>query len=225
MRKFIVIGLVVGLVAGALALPAAAKKKKKAKPVATTLYFEGNETIGETESFTLIADGYLALTPEEPGDGTPKSKQLTNYVRGPNNQCAGNSLWPVYVGELSGKVQGEMKVVFHTASTPGEVLVRVWPDVMSQMCTQETLGAFDYPEPAAEMTVAVPPGPGEVEAVFEDVNFEAVAGLMVQISPVVMDTPAGSVFPPLVGRVLYGASSTPSRIEFGCIPASGKSCA
>jgi hypothetical protein len=223
MRRLLVVGLVSVLVAGALALPAAAQKKR-AKPVASTLYFEGTETVGETESMAIVADGYLGLSPDEPGDGTAKSKGLLNYVRGPNHDCAGNSLWPVYVGKLNGKVTGEMKVIFHSVSTPGEVVVRVWPDVMSQMCTNEALGAFDYPEPAAELRLPVPAGQGEIEAVFEKVNFTATASLMVQISPAKESTPAGSVFPPLVGRVLYGSSSAPSRVEFKCVPRSGKTC-
>lgn len=227
MRRGIGIALVVALVLAFSVVPAgAAKKKKKAKPVATTLYMQGTETIGETESMAIVADGYLDLVPEEPEGSDTKSKGLLNYVRGPNDQCAGNSLWPVFVGRLAGTVKGDMTVVLHVASTPGEIKVRVWPDVASQMCTQENLGAFDYPEPAAEAIVAVPPGSAELEIPLEGVNFKAASLLMVQISPVSVDTEtdAGSFFPPLVGRVMYGSEAALSRIEFRCVPASGKTC-
>lgn len=226
-KRLIVIALVAGLIAGALVAPAgAAKKKKKAKAVATTLYMQGSETIGESESMSIVADGYLDLVPEEPEGSDTKSKGLLNYVRGPNDQCAGNSLWPVFVGRLSGTVKGDMTVVLNVASTPGEIKVRVWPDVNSQMCTQETLGSFDYPEPAAEAVVAVSPAETEIEIPLEKVNFKATSVLMVQVSPVSMDTgtDAGTFFPPLVGRVLYGSAGALSRIEFRCTPARGKSC-
>ena len=215
MRKPLAIAILAGLVAASLAAPAFAAKKK---PVATTLYLHGTEVVGETESMAIVAPGYFSMDATEPSGSEPKSKQLTNYVAGPNTQCAGNELFPVWVGDLSGTVKGDVTVTFHTISTPAAAVdVRIWPDVNSQLCTQETLGAFDYPEPAGEVRVNLPPGPGSVEAVIEGVNFKAGSVLMLQLTPVVEG--------PFFGRVLYDSTQFVSKIDFNCIPAGGaKSC-
>lgn len=219
-KRLFVLGVVAGLVASSFALPALAGKKK---PVATTLYLHGNEVAGEAESFPGVSTSYLPMDSKEPEGATTKSKQLTNYGRGPNNECAGNSLWPVWVGPFQGSVKGDVKVTLNTASTPGNIVIRIWPDVMSQMCNQETLGAYDYPKPAGEVTVAMPPGSGTVEAVIKNVKFKAVSSLMLQVSPEWVDNPG--YFPPLVGRVLYDSESAVSKIEVTCTPSSGKTCA
>lgn len=222
MKKLLTMGLVLGVLVSSLIVPATAAKKKKAKPVATTLYLHGAEAAGELESFPGVADGYLPMDAKEPEGATTKSKQLTNYGRGPNNECAGNTLWPVWVGPLKGSVKGDVKVTLNTASTPGKILIRIWPDVMSQLCTQETLGAYDYPKPAGEVLVDVPPGPGTIEAVIENVKFKTTNSMMIQISPEWVPDPG--YFPPLVGRILYDSESAVSKIEMKCTPSSGATC-
>lgn len=220
MRKPLVIALTAGLVATSLATPAIAGKKKKPKtaaPVATTLYLHGNEVVGEVENYALIASGtFMSMDKNEPTGSEPKSKFFTNYVLGPNTECAGNDFYPVWVGDLSGTVTGDVKVTFNSIASPGGAVdVRIWPDVASQLCTNETLGVFDYPEPAGETRVNLPAGPGVVEAVIEGVNFQAGSKLMLQLTP----DPAT----PFVGRALYDSTSYVSKIEFNCIPASGAS--
>lgn len=215
MRKPLAIAILAGLVAASLAAPAFAAKRK---PVTTTLYLHGSQVVGESESFSIVAPGYLPMDSSEPSGAEPKSKQLTNYVGGPNTECAGNELFPVWVGDLTGTVKGDVTVTFHTISTPAAAVdVRIWPDVNSQLCTQETLGAMDYPEPAGEVRVNLPPGPGVTEAVIEGVNFKAGSVLMLQLTPVVEG--------PFFGRVLYDSTDFVSMIEFRCTPAGrAKSC-
>jgi hypothetical protein len=215
MRKTLLIAVATGLLAASLAGPALAGKK--AKPVATTLYFHGTETVGELESYPFIAAGYFAMDSTEPTGAQPKSKQLTNYVGGPNTECAGNEFFPVWIGDVSGTVKGDVKVTFNTIAVGGAVDVRIWPDVAGQLCTNETLGVFDYPEPAGEVRVSLPPGAGTVEAVIEGVKFKATSLLMVQLTPVIT--------PPFFGRVLYDSPTAASKIEFSCTPAKGqKAC-
>lgn len=210
------------LALAAVATPAVAKK---AKPVKTTLYMHGSEVVGELESTPIVADGYLSMDPNEPEGAESKSHGIANGVVTPNHQCAGNNLYPVFIGEVSGRIVGDMKVTLHALSTPGKVDVRVWPDVASLLCTSELAMTTDYPEPAAEATVDLPAGHGTIEAVFEDVNFVAGSTLMLQVSP--ETTPAGpeEVFAPFVARVLYDSTDFASSIEFACIPAGrAKSC-
>lgn len=216
MRKPVALALTAGLIATSLAAPAFAKK---AKAVPTTLYLHGTQVVGEAENYPGIASGtYMPMDANEPTGTEPKSKFFTNYVGGPNTQCAGNDFFPVWVGDLTGTVTGDVTVTFHTIASPGGVVdVRIWPDVASQLCTQETFGSFDYPDPAGEVRVNIPPGPGTVEAVIEGVKFKAGSKLMLQLTP---DTVS-----PFVGRALYDSTSYVSSIAFNCVPAKGaKSC-
>lgn len=203
-RRLVVLGVVVGLVAGSLALPAEAKKKKKkkAKPVATTLYLEGTSNFGEEDQSANST--YLKLV-TEPGSGE-KSMGMPQYGPGPNPNCAGNSLVPVFVGPTSGRILGDMKVTFDAMASGGSVEVRVWPDMGAQACNEA------YIEPAGAVEVALPSGTGTVEAVIEGLDFEAASIMMIQVTPV----------SPGYGRAFYGTDA--SKVEFECVPAKGSSC-
>ncbi len=219
-RKLIVLMLIAGLMAINFAAPVEAKKKKKkkkAKPVATTLFLEGESNFGEQEmtNVPVARPGtYLKLQAKE-GSGE-KSMGIPSYSVGPNNKCAGNSLFPVFVGELSGTIKGDLKVSFGAQSTPGgKVDVRVWPDLAAQACNDE------YPEPAGSVVVDLPTSKGIVEAVIEGVDFEASSELMIQLTGVAGSSGAPSV-PPFYGRAYYGTKD--AKVEFNCLPASGSSC-
>ncbi len=209
MKKLLGITLVLALAMGALALSpaqAAKKKKKKAKPVATTMFLEGESTFGEEDQ---LGNGtYLKLVTAE-GSGE-KSMMIPNYVGGPNTNCAGNSLVPVFVGNVTGKVTGDMKVTFNAFSQGGAVEVRVWPDVSAQACNDA------YIEPAGAVTVDLPAGEGTVEAVIPGLDFEATSVIMIQVTPVL-----GA--PPYYARAFYGTAD--SKVVFSCIPTSGAACA
>lgn len=206
-RKLVVAALVAGLLSLNLAATPveAKKKKKKAKPVATTLFMEGDSNYGEEDQLGNAT--YLKLQAEE-GSGT-KSAGVPNYAVGPNTSCAGNSLVPVFVGELSGKVTGDMKITFDASATPAaKAEIRVWPDVAAQACND------NYIEPAGAVEVDLPAGSGTVEATIEGLDFEAEGVMMIQITPV--------LGVPSYARVYYGTAD--SKVEFNCLPASGKTC-
>lgn len=228
MKKALVTVMAVGLIASAFgAAPAQAKKAKK--PVKTTLYLHGNEVVGESESFTVVADTLLPMDTTEPAGAEPKSKFITNYLVGPNTMCAGNNLFPVWRGEVAGTIKGDMKFTFNTVGTPGPVEVRVWPDVGSSMCNSENpVSSSDaYPDPAGAVTVDLPAGPATTEAVIKGVNFKAAGSVIVQISPTVavdVPSPGGSILNPFISRILYDTPDFASSLEFSCVPAAGKSC-
>lgn len=196
--------MVLGLIASLAVAPAQAKKK--AKPIATTLFMDGTSTFGEEDQ---IANGtYLKLAPAA-GSGE-KSIGIPNYTGGPNPNCAGNSLVPVFVGGVAGRVVGDMKVTFEAMSSPAsKVEIRVWPDVSAQACNEA------YIEPAGSVIVDIPAGQGGVEATIEGLDFVATSGVMIQVTPVTGGAPSW-------GRLFYGTDA--SKVEFLCAPASGKSC-
>lgn len=219
MKKAIVLILALGLLAGASSMPATAKKKKKAKPVATTLYMHSAMPVGEVESTDgLLAGTYMTMDATEPTNPVPSSMQLLGPTPafGPNTDCAGNQLFPIWVGKVSGTVKGTMKATFDVVASGGTVDVRVWPDVQSLMCDGGLDGsASSYVQPVGQQEVELPVGPGTVEVEFEKVNFKAVSSMMFQITPLAS---------PPYGRVFYDSADFAARLEFPCIPASGKSC-
>lgn len=217
MRRIVALGLVAGLFVGVFAAPAQAKKK----PLVTTLFLHGSSPLGEVDSNAANGE-FGSMDTTEPKGGQSKSKQITNLFITPNVVCAGNQLFPVWVGNVKGKIVGDMKLTFSAIGTPGTVLIRVWPDVQALMCNQ------DYVKPAAEVEASLPAGMGTVEVVIPKVNFSAKQSLMLQISPfILVDTPDPTPFNvlgPFVSRVVYDSTAAPSALEFTCIP-KGKSCA
>jgi hypothetical protein len=216
MKKSIVIMLVLGLIAGAMAFAPAQAGKKKA--VATTLYLHGRAPVGEADlPDTWTSSLWFAMDPTEPADPTPKSMFVTNYVGGPNTACSGNGLLPTWKGALAGAVKGDLTVTLHTVATPATALnVELFPDG-SGGCDSD-LGSTGYAPPAAAATVDVPPGPGVTEVKFENVNFKAAASLVMMLS-------IGNGPHPGQVRVLFDGADYGSKIEFKCVPSSGKKCA
>ena len=213
MKRVVAMLLTLGLVLGAVSTAGAAKK---AKPVTATLYFHGIETAGELDIANNLGAGYNKMDTTEPAAGPPKSQQFTTWTGDPAiwNDCAGSALLPVWTAPVSGKVVGDIKVTLHTVSAPKTVSVQVWPDLFAQACASNDTSTGVYPEPAAEATVDLPPGPGTSEIVLKKVNFKAIQGMTVMILP----------HGPLPGRVLYDSADYASSLTFSCIPKSGKSC-
>lgn len=212
MKKSLIVALALSLVAGALAMPAAAKKKKKkAKAVATTLYFHGNQPAGEAELTETWLDGLLHKMDTTEPEGTAKSQFVTNYVGGPNTNCSGNGLLPVWKGDLVGTVKGDVTVELHTMATPAATLVAsLYPDASG--------GCNESAQPfAAETEVAVAPGQSVTEIVFEDVSFQSFGSLAIQFH--MAPTSPAQV------RIFYDGADAASSLTLSCTPTSGKACA
>ena len=209
------------------AVPAVAKKKKpKPKPpveapapVPTVMYLDGESDLGEEDGGIPVAapGDYLKLT-KEAGTGE-KSVTVASYSVGPNNSCAGNNLFPVFVGDLKGTVTGDLKVTFEAVGTPGgKVEVRVWPDLGT---TPEAPACNDANvPPAGSVVVDIPTSRGAVEAVIPGLSFPAVSTLTIQLTAVAgTANPPNPTFPPWYARAYYGLDTT--KVEFPCLPEAG----
>jgi hypothetical protein len=210
MRKAAVL-LVVASLALVILQPAQAKKPGKS-PVPTTLYLHGSSLSGEADSAPGLIDlvSFMKMDATAPTGSEPRSKGYvwTNYA------CAGNRLHPVWLGDMSGTIVGDITLTFTSVSVPQSIDVRIWPDVFAQTCNA------DYPDPVAEATIEVPAGRGVVEIVIPNKSFIAHQGLMIQLSPTNIVTDA-----PGLGRVFYDSTDADSRIEFSCVPLKGRACA
>jgi hypothetical protein len=219
MKRLIALIAIVGLMVGAVSAADAAKrrKKKKAKPVKTALYFHGEQQTGELDIATSFPTlRYNRMDTTKPAAGAPKSRPFTTWAGDPQmwNDCAGSYLLPVWTGEVSGRIVGDMKVTLNTLSAPKAVTVQVWPDLLTQTCATNDLQSGEYPEPAAQQTVDLPPGAGQTVVTLKKVNFKALGYLTIQILPI----------GPAPGRVLYDSADYSSSVAFSCIPAKGKRC-
>lgn len=219
MKKLVTLCAMVCLVGSLISPPAAAKKK--AAPVVTTLYLHGAQPVGELEAFVPVVHENLLTMDATPATSNEKSKQITNYAAGPNTQCAGNNLFPAWIGEASGRVEGKMKFVFTSIGTPGLVDIKVWADVPggTGYCNET------YVEPNAQaLGVALPAGEADVEATLKGRSFDVARTLLVQISPSTIDVagtqrPGSNVF---VSRIEYDSESHASGLSFSCVPPTGR---
>jgi hypothetical protein len=208
MRKIVLSCLAVALVAGALAAPAAAKKKQK--PVETTLFLHTVQPlVGDADAVFDIAEGQTAKMDANPPTSPISASRSFNAPVG-NDQCSGNTtFFPTWVGNLEGKIVGDATLTAHFASAPTKILARIWTDTPLSSCNESFIPA------ASEVEVAIPAGQNSVDIVFPKLNLPAQATIMIELL-----TRTASA----QGRVLYDSTTHPSALTFKCIPASGKSC-
>lgn len=223
MKKFLTLALAVGLVAGAIASPAVAGKKKKVKPVKTTLYMHGQAPAGEADGLQWLADGAgpqspMTLDTNEPTDPAPKSMNYFSPLL--NDECTGLPLgFPTFTGPLAGTIVGDAKMTLHFASAPATIKARIWADVGAFSACNSSAGE-NYIEPASEVDVEVPAGSNAVEVVFPKLKLKSTSFVMIEVLAL-----SGTDYKGQVGRLLYDSTATPSSITFNCIPVKGKSCA
>ena len=209
MKRILILGIAAGLSVTGLQAHAAPKAKPKApKPIPMTFFMHGTDTFGEAGS--NLATGEYHLLDKNPSTGSSsKSHQVFNYVGGPNTNCAGNSLFPTFVGELSGDVTGDMTVTFGALAGPAtQVNVQVFQDVEGIACNA------DFPKVASSLTVDVPMGRGTVTAVLKNLKLKSKKTFMVQFAP--LPTSAGQA------RVFFDSTADNSSVAFSCLPRAPK---
>src|SRR3954469_3388358 len=153
--------VVVALVAGAVAAPGA---QAKPKPVTMTQYFHGTQPLGELES-PAGTGGFASMDAKAPTGSDARSSGVTNYVGGPNDQCAGNSLFPVWVGTVDGTPTGNATVeLFLQTGGSGAFEVRLFSNVNEQLCNE------DYPGTIGSETVTFDTGQDKATVVLKNIN-------------------------------------------------------
>ena len=201
--------LVVTLVGGALNASVA---QAKPKPVTVTHYLHGTQDLGELQS-PLGTGEYATMNSTAPTGGSARSAGVTNYVGGPNTECAGNTLFPVWVGNVNGTPTGDATVeLFLQTAGSGSFEVRLFADVNEQLCNES------YPGALASETVAFTTGQTSAKVAFKKLNPKGkpIHSLMLQVTPVL-----GA---PYLARVQYDATTAASKFTFSCLPKSGKTC-
>jgi hypothetical protein len=171
----------------------------------TTLYLHGRQPVGEAEMpDTWVDSNWMSMDSTKPADPAPKSMFVTNYVGGPNTQCSGNGILPVWKGLVSGTATGTVTVTLNTVATPAAKLnVELYPDGAGGC--ESSLGSTGYIPPAAAQVVDVAPGPGVTTVTFKNVKLKMIQSLVLQLS-IISPSPAQV-------RVLYDSASFPSSVQ------------
>ncbi|HET7482634.1 MAG TPA: hypothetical protein VFK89_07225 [Actinomycetota bacterium] len=202
----------IATILAALALVAVAAAPSMAAKKTTTFYLHGRGPA--TEAYineTWIDSNYMSMDTTEPANATPSSMFVTNYFRGPNTDCNGNGLLPVWRGEYSAKFKGDIKVTLHTVATPAvKMTVSIYPDMTGTCTSAPPVGDSQAPPPVATSTIDVAPGHGETVVMFKKVKMVAAASLGLQLSIPTQTTP-GQV------RILFDSSDFASNVQL--IPA------
>lgn len=206
MKKIVAILMLTGLLVASLGGAAAAGKK--AKP--STLFLHGRGPVAEAYlNETWLDDFYMEMNTEEPTAAEPSSMFVTNYMRGPNTDCDGNGLLPVWKGDFVGKHKGDVTVTLHTIATPAtDLVISLYADATGTCSSPGTPGVSEpteAPKPVATETVTVSPGPGVTEVTFENVKFKALSNVLLQLNIPNLSTP-GQV------RVLFDSTDFPSSV-------------
>lgn len=201
-------------------------------PISVTMYFHGDDTVDviDDDTYAGATGGILSMDRTAPTDNSYETRQLVNYLQGPNAACSGNGLFPVWTGWVGdGTLSGFGTVTFRSlGSVGGDVLVEVFADVTGTQCNES------YVEPVATTQVTLPAGEGEVTAVLDLDGVEPDSSIMVQLRPVdspastenPIDDPGAPIWPAAIAphhpqsqtRIVYDGTNFLSNISFTCQP-------
>jgi hypothetical protein len=174
-----------------------------------TLHLHGGEEVGEVE--VEPGGAFRTMDRNAPDSDEPKSVFVTNYVVGPNTDCDGNGLLPTWQDfRLRGDVAGDVTVSIPAIGLPAsQVVVSLYNTGGGTCSFMETTA----PRPVAQATVTAPVGPGDLEVVFEDADFQ-LRGLILMLH--VPNRAPGQT------RVFYDSADMDATITFDCLAPVGK---
>ncbi|MFN2389827.1 MAG: hypothetical protein ABR575_09525 [Actinomycetota bacterium] len=211
MKKLLMLGVIAALVASSLAATAVAAKKTTITE--TKLFLHGKGPVKPVQEAYInenwLDDVWMTMDATEPTAAEPSSIFVTNYFRGPNTDCDGNGLLPVWKGDFARKFKGKVKVTLHTLATPvAPMVVSLYADPTGT-CTSAGTPATppsEAPKPVAQAQVEVAPGHALTEITFKKVKFKAIGSLALQLHIPTQTTP-GQV------RVLFDSFDYASSIS------------
>lgn len=195
----------------AVATPSYAAPKAP-KPLTKTYFLHGTQPVGEVDQVP-VGGAALLMDATKPAGAQAKSKQITNYIGGPNTECASNPLFPYWEGPVAGKVTGKVKITLFTLAAPGSsVRVRLFNSPGAQACNES------YPAAIFDKTVTVPQGDGSVVIEGEVKKSAKPIGGALQLEL----SPSGTLGDTSQVRAFYDSAAQSSSVTFTCIPNAGK---
>ena len=206
MKRLLGLALVSGLLAASFVGSATAGSSE------TTYFLHGRGPVAEAYiNETWMDSNYMTMDTTEPTAAEPSSIFVTNYMRGPNTDCDGNGLLPVWKGDYTGKFKGDVTVTLHTVATPAtDLVISLYADGTGTCASDGSnpaLPAAEAPQPVATETVTPAAGPGVTEVTFKNVKFKALSNALLQLNVPNLSSP-GQI------RVLFDSADYPSGVTF-----------
>ncbi len=181
-------------------------------PIEVSMYFHGDgERYVDDDRADPLAATYNVMDRTAPATSDFESRSLPNYAAGPNPNCSGNYLLPVWTGYVgSGSIVGDATVTLDVIGTGGDVVVQLYSGISGQACNES------YVQPIAKATASLPTGPGTIEVTLPLDGYRPTFDLMVQI----VAAPSGplSFNPTTQARVLYDGVDYAGSLSFTCQP-------
>lgn len=191
---------------------AAVKKPAPPKPVKLTYYFHGTNTVGNQDQALVGGTGLMKMDTVKPTGTQDKSFIFYGAGTSPNASCAGNSLFPNWVGAASGTATGTATVTFYGQGS-GTAKVQLFADTEAQACNDA------YPTPLGETTVAMPASAGLITVQIPITKAGKTPGKLASSFTVQIQ----AVQPvPSVNRAIYDSAASASSVTITCIPKIGK---
>lgn len=209
MKRVLAVAVVATLAATTPALAA----KPKPKPIKMTYFLHGAQPVGEIEQ-NFLTGAALPMDAKKPTGTQVKKKYVTNYVAGPNTECAGNSLLAFWDGNLAGTLTGAYSITLYTTAAPqSQLRVRLFDTPAANACNSGS--TMNYPGALLDKMVTVPQGDGKVtiSGVFPKPR-EVKGILQIEMSSGSLDTSQVVIN--------YDATSAVSSLSFSCLPRKGK---
>lgn len=174
-------------------------------PIEVAFHLHGDDaTPTIDDDYVATLGGPPLVMDRTPGDAG-ESRQLLNYVGGPNTQCTGNNLFPTWSGYIGdGTIASDATLTLDvTGALGGTVNVAVWADVTGQNCNEA------YIQPDALTTAALPVGNGTLEVTVPLEGIDPDFSLLLMVYPDTAD-------PTAQGRVHYDDGV--ATLTFTCQP-------
>lgn len=174
-------------------------------PIEFTFHLHGDEATPISDDDVYATSGNQVMDTTAPS-GDFQSRQLLNYVGGPNTACSDNALFPTWVGYVGkGSVVGNATLEIDVVgSTGGPIDVRIWTDTGGG-CNESNVA------PHAVKRTNLPVGQGRLSVELPT------NGLDPQFEMKVMIVPAATS-PTAQGRFLYDGADYQATLSFTCQP-------
>lgn len=175
-------------------------------PIDFTFHLHGNEAVPFTD------DEMYAVAPVQVMDTTPptgdfQSRQLTNYVGGPNTACSQNGFFPTWEGFVgNGTIVGDATLdIDVVGGLGGPVEVRIWSDSPGGGCNDANVA------PTVTTTANLPSGNGKLTVALPMDGIDPMWQLKVMILPTLLS-------PTSQARFLYDGAEYDATLSFTCQP-------
>ncbi len=175
-------------------------------PVDFTFHLHGDQEVPLSDDDGYATFGKLVMDTTAPTQANPQSRQLTNYVGGPNTKCSDNAFFPTWVGWIgNGTVKGDATLTIDVVGgLGGNVEVRIWADTAGGCNDANVL-------PFKSVVKALPMGNGKLTVTLPLDGLDPTSEMKLMIVPT-------ATSPTSQARFVYDSTTYKATLSFSCQP-------